>query len=130
MHHTYLIILVSPWCKGTSNQGTDFGWRKRKGDIFKWLSRRSPFNHKVCINELLKNLCILSKILMGCFISYEILTFNYFFIFAFCQFHFSPDDVEGFAQGMLGHRLVTKQTSDEGVLVKKVVIYPAFMKML
>merc|ERR1712141_517091 len=32
---------------------------------------------------------------------------------------------EGFALGMLGHRLVTKQTPDEGVLVKKITVAQA-----
>jgi len=37
----------------------------------------------------------------------------------------NPKDVEGFAMGMLGHRLVTKQTPEEGVLVQKITVAQA-----
>lgn len=39
--------------------------------------------------------------------------------------YFSPTAVEGIVENMVGHRLVTKQTTSSGVLVRKVMVAEA-----
>lgn len=43
-----------------------------------------------------------------------------------CAFIFSPAQVEGIVKNMLGNRLVTKQTSKDGVKVNKVQHYYSY----
>jgi succinyl-CoA synthetase beta subunit len=43
-------------------------------------------------------------------------------ILSCCCFFLSPSKVAEIVEKMLGHRLITKQTSKEGIFVKKVMI--------